>query len=898
MTTRTALIAQKPAIVTDFSLCGCAICRAASDAHAHGKTLPDVAFIPADLNADAGNFIDGGTFAAFDGSPVQDPVALAIPGTSAFPGQQTNFGFTLVAGQTYIFSLRGTGATPLNDPLLGVFAQLDADPPLELARIDDDGGDRFNSLITYTATYTGLHVIAATGQPFPGNTGTWTLDVVVRNATDESDSFASATPLTVGGIYYGFIDFVPPPAARPYGPAFGEVDTFQITLEAGKAYVIEASGGTDYLSSFSALPPGEVDTVMVIYNSALEVVASNDDASFANGDIGSGIAFVAEETGTYFIDVFSYVPWTGGYSITAKEVDLSVLDPLDSLNWVSADNIEAGDDGVVKVYFSVEDESFGELADNGVDPLPSFGWNAFEKQQVFDALLEFSKILGLTYVETTNSAEADFRLITTTSEQYGAYFYPQDPAFGTQQGIGAFNVDSGGWLFDQQQSLVQGGFAFAVILHEFGHAHGLAHPHDNGGGSDIMAGVFGPFDSYGFYDLNQGVYTVMSYNDAWPLHPDGPSPFTAAGVDNGWSGTLSAFDIAILQQRYGVSPAYATGNDVYMLKDVAAQGTYYETIYDTGGTDEIRYVGARDAQIDLTAATLDYSATGGGVVSFVREIKGGFTIAGGILIENATSGDGDDVLIGNGAANVLTANGGDDFLIGGLGGDTLNGGSGFDIASYREAASGVSASLTSGGGSGSGSGGEAAGDSFTGIEELEGSAFNDTLTSGNGNHTLSGLAGNDALSGGNGNDTLNGGDGNDNATGDNGDDVLDGGAGTDTLSGGKGDDRLNGGAGNDTMTGGNGDDVFAFTEIGGADRVTDLKRGDDEIDLSGIDAVTGGGDDAFTFIGSGAFTGVAGQLRAYTTGSDKFLAGDVDGDAVADFTIQTNILIVPSDLVL
>ena len=166
-------------------------------------------------------------------------------------------------------------------------------------------------------------------------------------------------------------------------------------------------------------------------------------------------------------------------------------------------------------------------------------------------------------------AEAEFRLITTTSNNYGAYFYPQDPAFGDAQGIGAFNVDSGGWNFDQQQSLLQGGFAFAVILHEFGHAHGLAHPHDNGGGSDVMLGVFGPFDSYGVYDLNQGVYTVMSYNDAWPLHPDGPSPFTAAGVDNGWSGTLSAFDIAVLQQRYGVH-AYATGNDVYQLKDVQA----------------------------------------------------------------------------------------------------------------------------------------------------------------------------------------------------------------------------------------------------------------------------------------------------------------------------------------
>ena len=104
-----------------------------------------------------------------------------------------------------------------------------------------------------------------------------------------------------------------------------------------------------------------------------------------------------------------------------------------------------------------------------------------------------------------------------------------------QQGIGAFNVISGGWdrpelgtqdIPGDQVSLEQGGFAFAVILHEFGHAHGLAHPHDNGGGSDIMPGVFSATGFFGVYNLNQGVYTVMSYNDAWQLHPDGPSPFT------------------------------------------------------------------------------------------------------------------------------------------------------------------------------------------------------------------------------------------------------------------------------------------------------------------------------------------------------------------------------------
>src|SRR3546814_12978342 len=91
-----------------------------------------------------------------------------------------------------------------------------------------------------------------------------------------------------------------------------------------------------------------------------------------------------------------------------------------------------------------------------------------------------------------------------------------------------------------------------------------------------MLGVAGS-GSLGIYDLNQGVYTVMSYNDAYPAGPNGPSPFTISGIDNGWSATLSAFDIAVLQQRYGVH-AYATGDDVYQLTGVEDEA-FYETIW-------------------------------------------------------------------------------------------------------------------------------------------------------------------------------------------------------------------------------------------------------------------------------------------------------------------------------
>ena len=216
-----------------------------------------------------------------------------------------------------------------------------------------------------------------------------------------------------------------------------------------------------------------------------------------------------------------------------------------------------------------------------------------------------------------------------------------------------------------------------MVLHEFGHAHGLAHPHDNGGGSDIMLGV-GSFDDLGVYDLNQGVYTVMSYNDGWQTDPDGAQPFTAATIGYGWDGSLSAFDIAELQDRYGITP-YNQGNNTYTLPDTDGPGTFFQTIWDSGGTDTIRYNGERDAQIDLLAATLDYTPTGGGVVSWASGVHGGFTIANGVVIENAVGGSGDDVIFGNSAANTLTGNNGQDALFGREGNDVVNGNNGDDV---------------------------------------------------------------------------------------------------------------------------------------------------------------------------------------------------------------------------
>ena len=575
-----------------------------------------------------------------------------------------NFGFNLVAGVTYSFAMRGTGATPVVDPLIFVLGPQSAGFPL--IEYDDDGGAGITAMYTLTPTVSGLYVIQATsysraaGDPV-FETGTYKLDVWVAGADEVPDTLSGAVSIGLGTTY-GHIE------------TSGDVDTYKISVVAGQSYTVELAGGVDYRTDYQAVPAGELDTIVAVYDENGNLVTFNDDAGFPS-DISSLLAFTATSTGTYYIDVLAYPGQTGGYTLDVEEIDFSAYDPVDAIRWESANNVEFGPGNIAYVYFGDSDVNFGQFADDG-GPMITIDWNAYEKQQVMLALEEYEKILGVDYQVTTDVNEATFRLLKTESEQYGAYFFPQDPAFGGDQGVGVFNVLSGGWSFDQQQSLVRGGFSFGVILHEFGHAHGLAHPHDTGGGSDIMLGVRGT-SSLGFFNLNQGVYSVMSYNDAWQTHPDGPSPYNAAGVDNGWSGSLSAFDIAALQDRYGVHD-YATGNNVYLLKDANDQGTFYQTIWDSAGNDEIRYNGARDAQIDLLAATLDYSPTGGGVVSFVDGIWGGYTIANGVTIESATGGSGDDILLGNGANNVLTGNGGDDVLVGRGGNDIYVGGGGTD----------------------------------------------------------------------------------------------------------------------------------------------------------------------------------------------------------------------------
>ena len=130
------------------------------------------------------------------------------------------------------------------------------------------------------------------------------------------------------------------------------------------------------------------------------------------------------------------------------------------------------------------------------------------------------------------------------------------------------------------------------------------------------------------------------------------------------------------------------------------------------------------------------------------------------------------------------------------------------------------------------------------------------------------------------------------------------GNGADTLRGGAGNDTISGRGGADMLLGGGGNDTFLYTNLtdstpGTRDTFGDFSTGD-LIDLSRLDAITGGANDAFSFIGDAAFTNTAGQLRAVNTGANNWLVeADTNGDSIADFalflTVSDNHPITVSD---
>ncbi len=221
------------------------------------------------------------------------------------------------------------------------------------------------------------------------------------------------------------------------------------------------------------------------------------------------------------------------------------------------------------------------------------------------------------------------------------------------------------------------------------------------------------------------------------------------------------------------SDTYIVGSSSDKAIELANQGT------DTVKASASFTLGNHVEKLTLTGAS-NLNGTGNALANVITGNSGNNTLKGGAGNDKLVGGTGKDRLTGGLGADSLNGGDGDDTIIAGPGADSIAGGSntpvffagsgyggfaGGDVLSYADASGPVTVNLLL-----NTAAGAALGDTFTGIESVQGSPFDDTLFAG-------------SASGGGAGNILDGGAGNDTIFADIGGEVMLGGAGADTLIG-------------------------------------------------------------------------------------------------------------------
>lgn len=549
--------------------------------------------------------------------------------------------------------------------------------------------------------------------------------------------------------------------------------------------------------------------------------------------------------------------------------------------------------------------SFTETADlpstSEYNPYGSSSYYTFSAAQRANtrlAMEEFSRISGITFVETTGQ-DTMLQMFGSSGASFGGWAnYPS---------VWASDANSGRLVMNRADAFTPGSGSYQVLLHELGHAVGLSHPFDQD--IRLTAG----------YDNT--AYTLMSYT--WT-----GGPYTS----------LRPFDVAAVQHLYGTARAnegwtWSMDGAVFRLRaaggdDVLLGVRTANNLGGGGGNDLLRGMSANDTLFGgkgrdtLLGLRGDDRLEGGDGNDLLEGGEGNDRLYGGKGHDTLDAGWGDDRLYGGAGNDVILAEYGNNRLYGGAGNDTItlgwgsslaSGGDGNDVINGgggNETLRGDAGNDTIFGGSGVdliyGGDGDDVLHAISGAGTVYGGAGDDLIHGGTSSEVLEGGAGRDTIYGGaSGNDTIFGGSGDDlifgNAEGSTvagwdrlfgggGNDTMYGMAGSDSLSGQDGNDVLYGGAGWDTLIGGSGDDLI----FGGADydylyggKGRDTLHGDDQADYlyggGGNDVLYGGTGQDWIYGGAGRDTLYGGADRDYFI----FARGDMgDTDRIMDFEVN------------
>ncbi|MDV7341050.1 M10 family metallopeptidase C-terminal domain-containing protein [Terasakiella sp. A23] len=517
-----------------------------------------------------------------------------------------------------------------------------------------------------------------------------------------------------------------------------------------------------------------------------------------------------------------------------------------------------------------------------------------QQTAVRTVLGQFSEITNLTFTEVADTGNGGILRFAGSEQTSSAGFAFSPSVDYTLNGVNITANEKGGDVFiannqTSNDTLTNGSHGFYTLIHEIGHATGLAHPFD---GTNRLTGT----------DDSQQ-YTVMSYTShpkAQVIDVTGDASSYSYTVHDWYPETLMTYDIAALQHLYGANTSTNTGDDTYSFNP---DDRVFKSIWDAAGTDTIDASNfSRDSIIDLTPGNYSsigiYNPVGSQLPSFYDQApqptysaEDNVGIAFDVIIENATGGSGADQLIGNFADNTLTGGAGNDTLTGGLGNDHLIGGA--DNDSYVFATASGSDTITDSAGTSDQISGftvdnlsnatRSGNDLILSFKTGDRITVKNHFTTGNEVEIL--LSGSDSYGLAGQTSGVVGQIISDPSTGS---DLLAGGAGNDYIFGDEGADTLQGGAGSDQLIGGAGNDIFYFETSDGSDTIADFSKGNDQIHIKGSDfgitevifeAITA------TYDGTNATSATANVIRD----SSNNLYVDTNGQSTGGYSLVANV---------